>query len=990
MLLHSLKRIKLSPNIFSLSLFVAVIAVLLASFAVYRTHSRVKNLSIENKTSHSYHNLTLSAFKLYFDLENKIRSLAESEVLAQSLSEKDYGKIADDLYAFEKSFKKHYPFNLLTNIYLPDKREFFSIDANGNQKFLPPYSSVRKSIESRSEIRGYKVVNSELYYKVLKPVYHKEEFIGILESCIAVRDILTFFEDEHGIPFSLYFDRSDFPMLANMQPGKVINYGNLYLISFVKDELFHNSFQNGETPPAGEEKVSYNNKYFIVHNAGKITGTEGESFGGVLVAHDITGIISRYNRNMLASLSLIFAVGIILFIAVNYFITKNLKFSLNKFNKEKKYTAGGKTCPGIPGNKTDFKENAKEAKETKYNLIRDENHFKQFLDDLPLGVFIKDEGSRTVYLNKFMDEVFCKKNGKEKIFTGKTARLEREEDKKVLEGKNLVVEKILPDKNMNERIYMVHKFAMKGSQNGKNKVGGIYIDITKRKEAEYKLRILSRAIRYSPVCVVITDPEGKIEFVNPAFTNITGYSFSEVMGKNMNVLNSGKHPDEFFAKMWNRIKNGKDWQGEILNKKKSGELFCEKISISAIKNSKREITNFVAIKDDITSRKEAEKQIRQAKEKAEESDRLKTSFLANMSHEIRTPLNAIVGLSSLLVDTEISLQERKSFGNIINENSQVLLKLIDDIIDISKIEAGQIKISESKCNINQLLDEIVETFKAQIKTDKKKSLSLYLNKGLQNEKATIITDPHRLRQIVVNLVGNSCKFTEEGSIEFGYAVQMEGELQFYVRDTGIGIPKDKIDLIFNRFRQAQDESTRSHGGTGLGLTISKSLVELLGGKIWVESKPGQGTTFFFTIPHKPADTEVSGKQIVRLRKKHPLLKDKNILIAEDMEANFRLIEAFFKKTKANILWAKNGKEAIEICRRNKSVDILLLDINMPVVNGYDALLEIKKIKPSLPVIIQTAYAMAGEKERFIKAGCNDYLTKPIDPQELFDSIQKCI
>lgn len=624
--------------------------------------------------------------------------------------------------------------------------------------------------------------------------------------------------------------------------------------------------------------------------------------------------------------------------------------------------------------------------------LQTKTQFADFMDDLPLGVFIKNSDIRYVYLNKYMDKVFGKSNCLNKtpynIYDREIAERIMLEDKRVLAGENIMVEEVVSDKNGKERVYMTHKFLMQDDRNNKQ-IGGISIEITLRREAEYKLRILSKAIRNSPVCVLITDPEGNIEYVNPAFVNTTGYSFAEVMGKNMNIINSGKHDESFFRDMWERIKSGDDWQGEILNRKKDGSLFWEFVSISSIDNQKGGITHFVAIKDDISNRKLIEEARIRAKEKAEENDRLKSAFLANMSHEIRTPMNAIVGLSGLLSDPELPLAEKENFSAIIKENSDVLLQLIDDIVDISKIEAGQITMRTEICDINALLVDIYDSFKLQVK-DKEDELQFILNRENFPAELHTYTDAKRLRQVITNLLCNALKFTDKGKIEIGSRLEGKSNILLFVKDTGIGIRKEKQEMIFDRFGQVDDSNTKNYRGAGLGLSISKSLVELLGGSIRVESSEGQGSCFSVKIPYQPApDTKTKPDNSPRTTIRS-ILEGKKILVVEKLEVNFNLIKTMLRKTGAKILWARTGKQSLDICKKDQTLSLVLLDPNLPDITGLNVLGNIHKINPELPVIIQTSYAMNGEKERYREAGCDGYITKPIQTEHLMEAIRYCM
>jgi signal transduction histidine kinase/tetratricopeptide (TPR) repeat protein len=373
---------------------------------------------------------------------------------------------------------------------------------------------------------------------------------------------------------------------------------------------------------------------------------------------------------------------------------------------------------------------------------------------------------------------------------------------------------------------------------------------------------------------------------------------------------------------------------------------------------------------------------------AEESDKLKSAFLANMSHELRTPMNAIIAFSHFLHEPELPLCKRDEYLEHITTAGETLLRLIDDIIDIAKLETNQIKISISPANISRLLREIYRVF-YELKL--KNNYPIDFHVSMDREYDYIInTDVLRLRQILNNLLGNAFKYTPKGEIEFGF--KNAGQyLEFFVRDTGIGIAKEKHSKIFERFSQIENNLERKFGGTGLGLAISKNLVELLGGEIRVESTPGKGSTFFATIPalelrEVPVVKEFSNL-IPKLKTFDYNWKDKTILIAEDEELNYKVLDSCLSKTNARILRAADGKKAVEICRKEK-VDIVLMDIQMPVMDGYTATLEIKKIFKDIPVIAQTSFAMANEKDKCIDAGCDDYITKPLDLETLLSKISR--
>lgn len=368
-------------------------------------------------------------------------------------------------------------------------------------------------------------------------------------------------------------------------------------------------------------------------------------------------------------------------------------------------------------------------------------------------------------------------------------------------------------------------------------------DITERKQIHETVLKLSRAVEQTVEAIVITDKNGKIEYVNQAYEDLTGYTLKEVLGNTPGIIKSGKHSLQFYEHLWATIISGNVLRTEVVNKKKNGELFLEQKTISPIFDEHRNITHFIGTGVDITEHKIAEKELIKAKEKAEESDRLKSAFLANMSHEVRTPLNSILGFSSLLGDPDFDEDQRKEFIHHIIMNGNNLLNIISDIMDISKIESGEIKIQKQPVDACEFLTTIKHQFSLQAE---EKNLELKLTIP-PNKETVVYADRDRLNQVIINLISNAMKFTREGSIEIGYLPKAD-QVLFFVIDTGIGIPAEFHQKIFERFRQVEMENTRKYGGNGLGLAITKNLVELMDGRIWLQSEPGKGSAFYFTLP----------------------------------------------------------------------------------------------------------------------------------------------
>ena len=802
-------------------------------------------------------------------------------------------------------------------------------------------------------------------------------------------------------------------------------------------------------------------------------------------------------------------------------------------------------------------------------------------------------------------------------------------------------------------------------------------DITERKKAEAELTKLSTAIQQSPSVIAITDLQGNIEYVNPKFTELTGYTLEETKGKNPNILKSGELSDEMYIEFWKTISLGNEWRGEFHNRKKNGELFWEAASVSPIFDKQGKITNYLKVAEDITQRKlavvelmqsekrfkrlfddlgdavfvtkiggknrgrilevnsaavkqtgytkdellkmniigdlyisgsgdisaenweekllkgeivstvekkrkkdgtefwtevtvsqidfkgkkaclsinhditksrraaqiqkviynisnavvstdnlekfiilvkkelgsiidttnfyvtlynkktntfslpfhadikdnfetipagksltayviktkkpllattevknkleklgnvelvgadskvwlgvplllkkevigafavqsyenekaydksdmemlqivshqisislyrkKAEEELKAALNKALESDRLKSAFLSNMSHEIRTPMNGILGFIDLLNKPGQSTIKKNEFTKIIQKSSDRLLNTINDLIDISKIEAGQMKVSNTKTFINNLFDELFAFFNPEANA---KGLSLISLPTLSDDKAIVFTDNDKLHGILTNLIKNAIKYTKYGRITFGY--EQEGDfIKFYVKDTGIGVPKNRQQAIFNRFEQADIEDVKVLEGSGLGLAIANAYVEMLGGKMWMTSEEGIGSQFMFTIPYKEKTVQITESGQSQTGKFQTEIVTGNLvaLVAEDEEVGILYFEAILKNMFRKIIYVKTGKEAIEICKDNPEIDIVLMDIKMPVMNGYDATREIRKFNKDLIIIAQTAYAQVGDKEKALEAGCNDYISKPIEKEILIGKIMELI
>ncbi|WP_347839827.1 PAS domain S-box protein [uncultured Draconibacterium sp.] len=821
-----------------------------------------------------------------------------------------------------------------------------------------------------------------------------------------------------------------------------------------------------------------------------------------------------------------------------------------------------------------------QLKQTEQELLRaitkareSEQKFAAFMNFLPGPAFIKDRELNFQYVNRFLEKnmnatTWVGKNTRDVIPENVVDNMVKDDEKAFLQGRHKYEEQF-PVVGRGMRDFLTYKFTI-----GEDKalLGGISIDITERKHLESRNSMLYKAMEASPVSVVITDVHGNIEYVNPFFVEKTGYQLQEVIGRNPRVLKSGVQTPDFYKNMWNTILSGHIWHGEFHNKKKNGELYWEKGSISPITNGNAEIVQFIAIKEDITLQKQilsdlqiakelaeknekeviAQKDIVQlhndrleslfrisqintsstqelldfalheavnlteskigyiyfynentrqftlntwsrevmkecrvmnpetvydldttgcwgeavrqrkpiiindyeaenpykkgtpqghvalkkfltipvfsdneivavagvankksnynqsdvrqltllmdkvwkiaerirliedlkvAKEKAEESDKLKSAFLANMSHEIRTPMNGIMGFTELLKDPSLSGEQQNEFISIIQKSGDRMLSTINDIIDISKIESGLVSVDLDTIDLKSFLTDIKLFFEPE--TTKKQ---LYLNFSNENDQhsPTFEADTVKLNSIISNLIKNAVKFTREGGITFGYEI-IDDAITFVVKDTGIGIPENRQQAIFDRFVQADIADSRVFEGSGLGLSISKSYTEMLGGTIKLESKENEGTTFYIRLPYKkPADSILTFDEYPSATEKLP--GNLKIMIAEDDPVSVELLKIVLGPTCNEMIVAENGQKAIDLAREHPDLDLILMDIKMPEVDGYEATEEIRKFNAKVKIIAQTAFAQDQDALMALNVGCNDFITKPVNKKELFQSL----
>jgi hypothetical protein len=635
-------------------------------------------------------------------------------------------------------------------------------------------------------------------------------------------------------------------------------------------------------------------------------------------------------------------------------------------------------------------------KRSEDQLRLSEETYRGMLDSITEAVYIQDENGKFLDVNLAAQEMY---GYAKEDFIGRTPKFLSAPGKNDLTKLGVFFEKAFNGEPQAFEFWGLRKdgtiFPKDVSNSlcyyfGKKAIIAVARDISERKQSEEELKLSSRAIDQSPVTVMITDKNGNIEYTNPKFTEVTGYTLEEVKGKNPRILQSGEQTKEFYTQLWNTILSGNVWHGEFHNIRKNGESFWESAAISSITDSNGEVAFFLAVKEDITEKRKMIEDLIKAKDRAEESDRLKSAFLANMSHEIRTPMNGILGFAGLLKTPNLTGEEQQEYIEIIESSGARMLNIIKDIVDISKIEAGLMEVDSAESNINEQTDYIYTFFKPEVEG---KGMKLSYKNGLTGKAALIKTDREKLYAILINLVKNAVKYSDSGTIEFGYYLtEAQGVaplLQFYVKDTGIGIPINRQRAIFDRFVQADIADSRAYQGAGLGLSISRAFVEMLGGKLWVESEEGKGSTFYFTIPYLlPAEEKQLVAEKLADTEDKNAVRDLNILIAEDDQNSEILMSMALKKFGREILKVKTGLAAVDCCRINPDLDLIMMDVKMPEMNGYDATRQIRQFNKKVVIIAQTAYALIHEKENAIEAGCNDYISKPISVELLRGLVEK--
>ena len=515
-------------------------------------------------------------------------------------------------------------------------------------------------------------------------------------------------------------------------------------------------------------------------------------------------------------------------------------------------------------------------------------------------------------------------------------------------------------------------------------LANIVVSLLERMSREKELRIKDRSIELSSIAVAYSDLNGYLTYVNPTFLRYWRFNaVQNVVGMNVNGIWAEMGE---LSQVIKALQSQGEWRGEMKAVRVDGTTFIAGVNANTITDDKGTPLCWQASIIDITDRKKWERDLIKAKEQAEESNRLKSAFLANMSHEIRTPMNGILGFLNVIRDVDLTASEQKEYIELVNRSGKRMLDTVNDIIEISKIEAGEVSVQKQPVYLDEILKYMHGFFS---KEASEKELKLILDDNPDIFQLQINTDQVKFESILTNLIKNAIKFTDKGAVRFG-AYVTEGMVNLYVRDTGCGIPEDQIEKIFKQFVQGDMGHSRRYEGSGLGLSISKAYTEMLGGKIWAESQPGIGSEFTFSHPYCPLPSVSRDVKESDTESDNDFLAGHKILIAEDDLTSYILLKTFLKRSGARLYHAETGHAAVEIVTNNPDISMVLMDIRMPGMCGIEATRLIKKLNRKIPVIAQTAYAFVDEKHEAMKAGCDDHISKPVDRRLLIQKMKKLL
>jgi len=956
-----------------------------------------------------------------------LQQFLSSKKLKEAINEKNHKALYNLTFSFFSSLKKRFASVQKINWYSEGSKLILSLSPTKKDVSVPAGINppVREVINSKKEYKGFFTSGKGIGFRLITPVFSHESHSpsGAIELIVNAANFLETIEQLLGLKIALVKtidDNHRVERTSHQNPNwKKIKGGYYYKNTNFSNNLFQVMDQLNAN--AIDREFFFNKRIYKIYSHLDMLNYQGNPTAKIISLQDITLLKRKINHSILL---IIFLSGVILGIVFIILVLSFNKLMKRLVEREKQLEITNE----------ELESEIKERKEIENELTTHRVHLEELISEGIRELEIKSQEIETnekklrTITSSIQDAIIMQDDHGNIIFWNPAAERMFGFTATELKGRNFF-QYFLPINYYKQILEMLGQQTIeKASQtnnlaNGriievefKDKFGKIFPaelmiskveihekphlvalirDITQKKAEETEKRILLCSVEQSSVGIEITGTDGKIQYVNPKFTEITGYKKEEVIGKSANILKSDFTSEEIYKDLWLTISSGKDWHGELYNMKKNGTLYWDSTLISPIKDVEGKITHFVAIKEDITERKNFEDELRSAKESAEAASRSKGEFLANMSHEIRTPMNAIIGMTELALGTNLN-EEQKEYLEIVQHASSSLLKLLNDILDFSKVEAGKLVLEPSPFNLRKLLGETTRTLAIQT-FEKDLELIYYIDQGVPNN---VIGDAGRLRQIIVNLIGNSIKFTDKGEIVLKIEVLEDGIedkvlLHITVSDTGIGIPQELVSTIFEKFSQADSSTTRKYGGTGLGLTISSKLVELMGGIIWAESPStfphsksyGPGSTFHFTILLEKCNDFTEPMTDLEIQK----LEGLKILIIDDNSTSRQFLKELLAKKGLKPDTASSGREAIEILHsKPKSpsyYQLIILDFKMPDMDGRTVLKEIRlNLQLKIPVILLISGVLPDDISQLKQRENTCHLIKPINSQELLETM----
>lgn len=981
--------------------FMISVLLLISLYSIIKyNQGEIKHITrVHDDLSHKFFDIAMTHLPTFY--ANGMKRLLGMERLQKALAEKDEKTIGQLTTAFYNSFKQRTPHLQEINYYFNESGTQFRAYVSKAPGYRPV--SVHPMLTGANKIQipynGFIIEKNGINYRLLRPVLLGKKTIAALEFVVAPTHFTESIEDMLEL-------KSTIIVKTDGQLKEAVNSNG---------EIFPNILNTlGEMKT--DKEISFKDKTYILHKAINIPESTGKTGAKLLLIQDITPIKKKINRSIFQVVAVSIVILSLIFVILYYsfgklmdrIIERDKRLQVMNEEMEQEISERKTVQEELIIHRDHLEEliaeGTRELEIKNQEVEASEKKFRTITSSIRDAVIMIDEQGRVSFWNESAVRIFGYSPNAvqgEELFRLIVPQSHKQENVDAFEiFKKADAEKAVDEiieveaRRKNGEIFPIEITPAVVDIQGQLNTVAVIRDITRRKAAERERRVLSSAVEQSSVVIVITDTDGTVEYVNPKFTEVTGHAREEALGKNPNILSAGMHTTEFYKELWDTITSGSDWRGEFYNKKKNGELYWEASQISPIKDAAGQITHFVAFKEDITERKRMESELLSAKESAEAASHSKSDFLANMSHELRTPMNAIIGMTELVLETRIT-REQREYLHMVQQSSDSLLSLLNDILDLSRIEAGRLALEPVRFNLRQSMGEIARTQGPQAH---KKNLELvyYIDSELPDH---LVGDIGRLRQIIVNLIDNSIKFTDKGEIILKIEALEElsedkVKLHFLVSDTGIGIPEKKLETIFEKFSQADTSITRKYGGSGLGLAITTSLVGLMQGMIWADSpatfphfnKSGPGSTLHFTAAFDIDKTTPEAKKAINIGK----LKGLPLLIVDDNKTNRRFLQEVLNKYGLEPGEADSGKEALRLLKE-KSFQLLILDYQMPEMDGGTVLEKLRsEMGSDIPVILISSGIKGEELERFKRLGISAHFFKPINTRELLESIARAL